>query len=106
VESRKRYLLTGGKPSDRLVIDDGAVQALRSGSSLLPIGLKSVHGSFERGGIVRVLDMRGRETARGLVNYSAADLIRISGHHSNDIENILGYAYGEEVIHRNNLVQL
>ena len=55
---------------------------------------------------MRVLDMQGRETARGLVNYSAADLVRISGHHSSDIEKILGYAYGDEVIHRNNLVQL
>lgn len=106
VESRKRYLLTGGKPTDRLVIDDGAVQALFGGSSLLPIGLKSVHGAFERGGIVRVLDMQGREIARGLVNYSAADLARISSHHSNEIEKILGYAYGDEVIHRNNMVQL
>lgn len=106
VESRKRFLLAGGRARDRLVVDDGASQALRLGGSLLPVGLTSVEGSFERGDPVGVLDKNGREIARGLANYSAADLKRICGCHSSEIEKILGFVYGEEVIHRNNLVLL
>ena len=106
VESRKRFLLAGGRARDRLVVDEGAMQALRSGGSLLPVGISTVEGSFERGDPVRVVDPQGHEIARGLVNYSAPDLTRISGRHSNEIEKILGYVYGEEVIHHNNLVLL
>lgn len=106
VESRKRFLLTGGRSRDRLVVDTGASQALHTGGSLLPVGVTSVEGGFERGDPVRVLDQQGREIARGLVNYSAADLARVCGRHSSEIEKILGYMYGEEVIHRNNMVLL
>lgn len=106
LESRKRYILAGGRQRDCLVVDSGAVQALHGGGSLLPVGVASIEGGFERGDPVRLLDQEGREIARGLVNYSAHDLKRIRGRHSSDIEKILGYAYGEEVIHRNNLVLL
>lgn len=106
LESRKRYLLAGGKSNQQVVIDDGAALALRSGSSLLPVGLVQVEGDFDRGEIVAVLDESSHELARGLVNYSAADLAKIHGCHSTEIETILGYAYGDEVIHRNNLVLL
>ncbi len=106
LESRKRYIIAGGRQSDRLGVDDGAASALREGGSLLPVGVASVEGSFERGDAVQVLDQSGHEIARGLVNYAAAELKRIRGRHSSDIAGILGYAYGEEVIHRNNLVLL
>jgi glutamate 5-kinase len=106
VESRKRYLLAGGRLRDRLVVDEGALQALRSGGSLLPVGVFAVEGNFGRGDTVRVLDQQGREIARGLVNYSSTDLRRICGRHSSEIEKILGFVYGDEVIHRNNLVLL
>jgi glutamate 5-kinase len=106
VESRKRFLLAGGRAGDRLLVDEGASQALRAGGSLLPVGIAGVEGSFERGDSVSVLDQHNREIARGLVNYSASDLVRIRGHHSSEIERILGFVYGEEVIHRNNLVLL
>ncbi len=106
LESRKRYLLAGGKSNQRVLIDEGAALALRAGSSLLPVGLVRIEGDFERGDIVAVLDESSHELARGLVNYSAIDLGRLCGHHSTKIETILGYAYGEEVIHRNNLVLL
>jgi glutamate 5-kinase len=106
MESRKRYLLAGSKSRHRLIVDVGASQALHNGSSLLAVGLVRVEGNFDRGDIVRVLDEQGRELARGLVNYSAADLSKIFGRHSTEIEAILGYAYGDEVIHRNNLVLL
>ena len=106
IEGRKRFMLTGGRARDRLVVDNGAGQALRAGGSLLPVGVTAVEGGFERGDTVRVLDQQGREIARGLVNYSAAELARICGRHSSEIEKILGFVYGEEVIHRNNMVLL
>ncbi len=105
VESRKRYILAGGTAGS-LTIDDGAANALRRGSSLLPVGVSAVEGSFERGDTVRVADPAGREIARGLVNYSAADMARIVRRRSDEIETLLGYNYGDEVIHRNDLVLL
>jgi glutamate 5-kinase len=65
-----------------------------------------VSGHFERGDTVRVLDPSGREVARGLANYAAVDIERIRGERSNAIGRILGFDYGEEIIHRNNMVLL
>jgi glutamate 5-kinase len=106
VESRKRYLLAGGHPAGRLSIDAGAANALQNGGSLLAVGVLSVAGEFKRGDTVRVIDPSGREVASGLVNYASGDLERIRGHHSEEIEQLLGYAYGDEVIHRNDMVLL
>lgn len=106
LESRKRYILAGGRAGGRLQVDLGAAQALRRGGSLLPVGVHSASGRFERGDSVRVLDPDGREIARGLVNYASGDLQRILGHRSEDIEALLGFVYGDEVIHRSNLLLL
>jgi glutamate 5-kinase len=106
VESRKRYLLAVGNVNDSLLVDEGAVQALRKGGSLLPVGVVGFRGKFERGDVVGVLDAHNREVARGLTNYSAGEMARIRGCHSSEIETILGYTFNEEVIHRNNLVLL
>jgi glutamate 5-kinase len=89
-----------------VVVDDGAAQALRRGGSLLPVGVVNVQGKFERGDTVRVAAQDGHEIARGLVNYASADLERIRGEQSEAIERILGFFYGDEVIHRNNMVLL
>ncbi len=106
VESRKRYILTGGRASGAVRIDPGAVQALARGSSLLPVGIKSAEGSFERGDSIRVLDPGGKEIARGITNYGSGELARIIGKKSEEIEAILGFNFGDEVIHRNDLVIL
>ncbi|MGB8214510.1 MAG: glutamate 5-kinase [Anaerolineales bacterium] len=107
LEGRKRYILAGGNHLPGvLVVDVGAARALRKGSSLLPVGVKSVSGAFDCGDTVKVVDSSGSEIARGLVNYSAADLARIAGKQSKEIEVILGSDYADEVIHRNNLVLL
>ncbi len=105
-DSRKRYFLTGGRSAGKLTVDDGAARALHKGGSLLPVGVRHLEGRFERGDTVRVLDPTGREIARGLVNYACTDLERILGVQSDQIEAILGYAYGDEVIHRDNMVLL
>src|SRR5205814_2300462 len=86
LESKKRWLLGSliGRPG--IVIDQGAVTALRAhGRSLLPIGVRSIAGRFERGDTVVVLDPAGRQIACGIANYPSADLAAILGRHSNEI---------------------
>lgn len=107
IESRKRWILAGPKPSGRIVVDAGAVRALcRRGRSLLPAGITAIEGPFQRGDTVIIVDTERHELARGLTAYNSDDLIRIAGCHSHEIEDRLGYTYGEEAIHRNNLVLL
>ncbi len=103
VESRKRFILTGGK-SGRLRVDKGAVSALLQGRSLLPAGLVEVSGEFSRGETLSICDENGREIARGLVNYNHIDCQKISGRQSFEIEGELGYFFGDEIIHRNDMV--
>ena len=102
---RKHWIAYTLKPAGTLVVDQGACDAIvQRGRSLLPKGLKEVQGKFDSGDCVRCVDPSGREFARGLVNYSAAELERIKGLHSARIEASLGYKLTEEVIHRNDLV--
>jgi len=103
LEGRKRFMLAGAVPRAGIRIDEGAASALRAGGSLLPVGVKEVYGKFERGDIVRVKNMEGKDRALGLVNYSSEDVRKIQGRRSGEIENLLGYAFGDEVIHHNNM---
>ncbi len=104
IESRKRWLLAE-RPHGRIRIDAGAVTVLRQqGASLLPVGVCQVRNRFTRGAVVLVEDETGHPVAHGLVNYSSAELEQLKGHHSYEIVDILGYTYGDEVIHRDNLV--
>lgn len=105
--AREAWLSTAIAPRGSLTVDDGAARALREeGKSLLPAGVRTVSGRFGRGDPVEVRDSGGALVAYGLVAYAAADLARIAGRHSRAIEEILGYHYGDEVMHRNNLVLL
>jgi len=106
VESRKRYILSARRAPGQVNIDEGAAKALRKGGSLLPVGVVTVSGAFERGDTVRVLDPSQKEIARGIVNYSSRDLSQLAHRRSDEIESILGYNFGDEIIHRNNLVVL
>ncbi len=106
IEARKRYILTATKRNGRIFIDAGAEQALLSGRSLLPIGITKVAGDFERGDAVEVVCGQAKRVAMGITNYAAHDLEKLIGHQSAEIEAVLGYTYGDEVIHRNNLVMI
>ena len=106
LEGRKRYILSGNNAKGCLTVDSGAAQALQAGGSLLPVGVTQVSGEFERGDVVCVNDLAGKEIARGLANYKSVSIHRILGQQSSEIEAILGFAYGDEVIHRNNMVLL
>ncbi len=105
VESRKRFLLSANV-SGRVSIDEGAVSALVRGGSLLPVGLARVSGQFNRGDIISISAVNEHEVGRGMANYNAVDCKKLCGLHSNEIEHRLGYFYGEEIIHRNNLILL
>ena len=105
--ARKQWLADHVRLAGKLTLDAGAVRALtRDGKSLLPIGVVACSGSFERGEVVACCDPEGREIARGLVNYSAAETQRIMRKPSSEIAQLLGYIDEPELIHRNNLVLL
>lgn len=105
VAARKQWLAGHLQIQGQLIIDDGAVKKLcNSGSSLLAVGVRDVQGEFNRGEIVSCVNLNGDEVARGLVNYSAQDVMKIKGKASSEIESILGYVDDAELIHRDNLV--
>lgn len=104
MESKKRWLCVFSKPSGKLIIDDGAVQAVkRSGRSLLPSGVVTVEGTFKRGDVLEVCSKDGAVIAKGLSNFSATDCRKIIGHNSSDVPEILKQDADEEIIHRNNM---
>jgi glutamate 5-kinase len=107
LSSRKHWIAFNPKPKGDLIVDDGAKKAIvQKGKSLLPSGVVKIKGGFDRGDLVTCLGPRGKEFARGLVNYNATELEKIKGLRSDQIESALGYKYSDEVIHRDDLVVL
>jgi glutamate 5-kinase len=101
--ARKRYIAGSLKPAGSLIVDAGALKALRGGKSLLPAGVTAVQGAFHRGDAVTIRSADGTEIGRGLAAYEADEARRIIGHKSREIETILGYRGREELIHRDDL---
>lgn len=107
MESRKRWMLSGLSNRGLIVVDNGAAEAIRAGNrSLLPAGVSSVDGEFQRGDIVLVVDQQGEKIACGISSYAASDVIVIKGLRSDAIYKVLGHQYGQEILHRNNMVLL
>jgi glutamate 5-kinase len=107
LESRQRWMLSGLSTRGKLVVDSGAASALKKQNrSLLAAGIIQIEGEFQRGDIVNLYDPDGVRLGCGITNYSSADIVAIKGVHSNKIAETLGYDYGSEVVHRNNLVVL
>lgn len=102
--ARKQWLADHLQLAGTLVLDSGAIHALQSGRSLLPVGVQRVDGEFQRGAAVRCSSLDGTEIARGLSNYSSSEARRIAGHGTQEIDSLLGYIDSEELIHRDNLV--
>lgn len=103
--ARKQWLADHLQLRGKLTLDAGAIKVLKlEGKSLLAIGVTAVEGHFERGEVVACCDADGHEVARGLVNYSSAEALRIMRQPSAEIEKILGYVEASELIHRDNLV--
>ena len=107
MESRKRWILAHISGEGHVGIDAGAAAALRAqGRSLLPAGVATVTGSFQRGDAVELRDPEGLRVAAGTTNYASTELDQIRGLKSDRIAETLGYSYGDEVIHRDNMVLL
>jgi len=101
--ARKRWIAASLQPSGTLIVDDGALKALKSGKSLLAAGVQSLKGNFEKGDAVYIFDKSGNEVARGLSAYSSSDAKKIIGHKSTEFEKILGYRGRDEIVHRDDM---
>ena len=102
--ARKQWLADHLQLAGRLLLDDGAVKALKSGKSLLPVGISAIEGDFERGAAVACIAPDGNEIARGLANYGSGEARLIARKATHEIEGILGYIDEPEMIHRDNLI--
>lgn len=104
MQARKYWLRHAPAGSGRVSVDAGAVRALTAGrASLLPGGIVDVAGEFHRGDLIEIVDTHDRPVARGLCQYGAAEVRRLVGRHSRDIAAVLGYSYGAEIVHRDDL---
>ncbi|ABK45835.1 glutamate 5-kinase [Magnetococcus marinus MC-1] len=106
ISSRKRWIANGLTCEGSLFLDEGAVAALLKGKSLLARGVVAVEGVFDRGAALYCCDVQGRRIAKGLVNYRSDHMEQIKGKHSWEIEAALGFIIDEEVMHRDDMVQL
>jgi glutamate 5-kinase len=104
MQARKYWLRHAPAGGGSIRVDAGAARALLDGrASLLPGGILAVTGDFHRGDLVEILDANEQPIARGLCQYSAVEVSRLAGRHSRDIETVLGYSYGAEIVHRDDL---
>ena len=107
MQARKYWLLHAPASSGRIRIDAGAARALSHGhASLLPGGILAAEGEFQRGDLVEIIDASERRIARGLSQYAAVEVRRLAGRHSREIETLLGYSHGTEVVHRDDLANM
>ena len=100
--ARKSWIADHLNIEGAVLLDAGAI--VKGNTSLLPVGVKEVRGDFKRGDVIAVLSPEGDELARGLAGYSSSDTVRIAGHHTEEIEGILGFIEQPELIHKDNLV--
>ena len=102
--ARKRWLGFAVKTEGKMVLDDGAIKAIADkGKSLLPVGVLSAEGEFERGSVVSLVNVQNWEVGQGLTNYSLQDVQRIMGKKTSELQEIIGKNVYMEVIHRDNM---
>jgi len=106
LDARKKWIISSISPKGELVIDDGAINALKKGKSLLAAGIKKVNGKFNKGDHIKILDKNLKEYARGLSSFSSDETIKIQGQHSNKISELLGYISKSEVVHKDDMVEV
>tara|TARA_B100000949_G_scaffold231653_1_gene244221 strand:- start:1292 stop:1594 length:303 start_codon:yes stop_codon:yes gene_type:complete len=100
-------MLSGIAQKGNVIIDTGAAGALRlETNSLLPAGVVDVTGPFSRGDVVTISDESGVTIAAGISNYNSEEINHVKGKHSGKIRTTLGYDYGDEIVHRSNMVKL
>tara|TARA_B100001769_G_C22100884_1_gene594276 strand:+ start:1266 stop:2372 length:1107 start_codon:yes stop_codon:yes gene_type:complete len=106
LDARKKWIISSIAPKGELIIDDGAKLALTKGKSLLAAGIKKVIGKFNKGDHIKIIDKTNKEYARGLSSFSSDEISKIMGHHSNEIESLLGYISKSEVVHKDDMVEV
>ena len=106
LDARKKWIISSIAPKGSIIIDDGAKKAIKSGKSLLAAGIKRVSGKFNKGDHIKVLDKKNNECARGLASFTSDEITKIMGHHSKEIEKLLGYVAKSEVIHKDDMVEI
>ena len=106
LDARKKWIISSISPKGEIVIDDGAIQALSNGKSLLAAGITKVSGKFKKGDHIKILNKKNSECARGLSSFSSEEILKIMGQHSKEIGKILGYISKSEVIHKDDMVEI
>ena len=106
LDARKKWIISSISPKGELIIDDGAIQALKKGKSLLAAGIRNINGKFNKGDHVKIVDKNMKEHARGLSSFNSEEILRIKGQHSSKISEILGYVSKSEVIHKDDMVEI
>ena len=103
-KARKNWIAGALMPMGIIKLDEGAERALKLGKSLLPAGVLTVEGNFQKGDAVVIISMKGNELAKGLVAYSSSDAQLIKGYKTDEIEGLLCYRGRDELIHRDDMV--
>ena len=106
LDARKKWIISSISPKGQIIIDDGALSALKNGKSLLAAGIKKVNGQFRKGDHIRILDKDMIEFARGLSSFTSDEISKIKGQHSKEISSLLGYETKSEVIHKDDMVKV
>ena len=106
LDARKKWIIGSVSPKGELVVDDGAINALKKGKSLLAAGIKKVNGKFSKGDHIKILNKSLQECARGLSSFTSDEIVKIMGQHSNKITELLGYISKAEVVHKDDMVAI
>ena len=106
LDARKKWIISSISPKGEIIVDDGAIGALKRGKSLLAAGIKKVNGKFNKGDHIKILDINMIEYARGLSSFTSDEISKIKGQHSGKIGELLGYVAKSEVVHKDDMVEV
>ncbi len=106
LDARKKWIISSISPKGKLIVDDGAINALKKGKSLLAAGIINIEGKFNKGDHIKIIDKNMNEFARGLSSFNSNEISKIKGQHSNRINEILGYVTKSEVVHKDDMVEI
>ena len=106
LDARKKWIISSISPKGKLIVDEGAINALKKGKSLLAAGIINVEGKFNKGDHVKIIDKKMNEFARGLSSFTSDEISKIKGQHSNKINELLGYVTKSEVVHKDDMVEI
>ena len=106
LDARKKWIISSISPKGELIVDDGAINALKKGKSLLAAGINKINGKFNKGDHIKILNKNMKEYARGLSSFTSVEIEKIKGQHSNKINELLGYVAKSEVVHKDDMVEI